>query len=198
MWGDEESDRPTTQTYAYSGNKIKETTTHQSGVDETIYTLNNDGYIVNYACDGNEKGSFTYSDGYLTDIIYTNTDRDKYVWENDNLKSTQILDFNDDLVGTRFTYQYGTELNNCSGNIDIVRIFNEGPDFWAFDYFGKRTKNLPIQQISSSDDSSKDNGTTTYRYEKDKDGYIIKIYATHHWADEDVKPEILDYEIQYK
>lgn len=196
VMGQKGSSQSTTQTYTYSKNTISEITTSQSEVYETTYTLNSDGYIVSYVRN-NEHGTFTYANGYLIQIDYTNADKDIYSWKDGCLASAQTQNF-DGNMGTLYTYQYSSELNNCSANIDIVRMVAEGADFWALDYFGKRTKNLPVKQIGSMDKWGKDNGTHTYRYKKYENGLISQIYATYQEEGKAVEPEFLNYEIEYK
>lgn len=193
-----DNDYSYTAEYTHSGNKI----TEKIDDHQTIYTINSNGYITTIEESG-ESSLFTYDkNGCWTSARYKNGDTDQRVWENGNLKSTQpflVSTPDGDHWGILHTFQYGTELNNGSGNIDITMFIEDSDyDIGILDYFGKRTKNLPIKRIDSQDKWEKDNGTTTFRYEKDAQGDVTKIYATYQRVGESVEPEYLRYEIQYK
>lgn len=191
-------------TFIHLGNKI----TENDGEGTIVHTIGDNGYIessvttVGYY---EEVNKFGYSNGYINDISSRYIDDDGK-WANETVNfalssgkivsSVTQLQNNENIISTVYGYQSNSY--DCISNLNISHLLIEGPnELFLLNYFGKDTLYLINRITTTGDQENKDNGVHEIRYEKDKDGYVVKIYGR--WTPENgpTNPEALLYEIEY-
>ena len=147
--------------------------------DEDVYVLNGDGYVQTLSYDyeeDREDCTYTYSNGYLSQITYTyyenvdgewvkeeDSDTEEYVVSDGNLSKVFSNDYNEE-------YEMTVEMSSTPNNMNIDYLYDQwlgSENEFLLCIAGKRYRNLPAR-VTDGDD------VTTYEYTVDGDGYVTK------------------------
>ncbi|MBB6130965.1 hypothetical protein [Mucilaginibacter lappiensis] len=157
--------------YTYANDQI--TVKRNNGAIIT-YKLDNSGRIIKaiYA-DSHQETNYTYNtDGYLIQEVSTDGSSSKYTYTDGNLTSDAYTDSNPNYSHTA-TIQYTTD--TAKNNLIDEQLVNWLPQHYnkaLKAYFGKASKNLPLKSFDS-------NGFyENYTYDKDAKSNIVKFTTT--------------------
>ena len=147
--------------------------------EEDVYVLNGDGYVQTLSYDyeeDREDCTYTYSNGYLSQITYTyyrnedgewvkeeDSDTEEYVVSDGNLSKVFSNDYNEE-------YEMTVEMSSTPNNMNIDYLYDQwlgSENEFLLCIAGKRYRNLPAR-VTDGDD------VTTYEYTVDGDGYVTK------------------------
>jgi hypothetical protein len=161
-------------------------------------SLNESGYMVSLKGNVTDRESkFTYTDGYLTKTQTINKETEKYYkyiayeWQDGCLASWQNRD-TDGQKGDLYTYTYGSKIQNKPCSIDLLWLITE-EIIQPSNLLGKNSQYLPDAGAFRDEKGVYDDVTTTYRYERDDNGYVTKIFKKTEGDD----TERLKYQLTY-
>jgi hypothetical protein len=163
-------------------------------------TLNESGYMASLK--GSElvdtETRFAYTEKYLTKVLTTNTyacTNFKYIayeWNDGSLAPCQNRDVSG-WKGNLYAYAYDSKTLNQPCSIDLFWLVTD-EDMNPLNLLGKSSQYLPDTESVQAEDGLYKAVLTTYRYEKDGDGYVTKIFE----KSKDDESERLKYQLTYQ
>jgi hypothetical protein len=161
--------------------------------------LNESGYMVSLKGNASDRElKFTYTEGYLTKIQAIDKDTEKYYeyiaykWQDGCLASWQNRD-TDGHEGDVYTYAYNSKTLNKPCSIDLLWLITE-EEIKPLNLLGKYSQYLPDTGAFRDENGHFDDVTTTFRYERDGNGYVTKIFKKREGED----TESLRYQLTYQ